>query len=160
MNTELVDHRIFAQNLLLGESLFLTLKLPPQWDLAPGVSRPEVHATHERRERRWVASGDAWYVIYHREHRWALEVAITTRPLRRGASVSSQAALSVGGHAATVRWKQKRRGLPWQRHDVTFMIVEFACPASERSFKLEFSGWCPQEGFDEILAALRQVRCH
>ncbi len=160
MTIELVSHKIFAENLLLGESLFLTLKLPPHWELAPGVSRPEIHATHERRSRKWVASGEAWYVIYETERGWALELAISTRPLRNTHREIKGETVNIGGHTAPLRWKEKRRGLPWQRHTVTFMIVEFECPASERQIKLELSGWCPDEGFQEVLRSLKKLTCH
>lgn len=160
MTIELISHKIFAENLILGESLFLTMKLPPTWDLAPGVSRPEVYATHERKSRKWVASGDAWYVIYQKQQNWALELAITTRPIKDGHGNSTGDTVNIGGHTAMLRWQEKQRGLPWQRHSVTFMTVEFACPASERRLKLEFSGWCPEAGFHEVLGSLKNLRCH
>lgn len=162
MNASLIEHRIFAQNLLLGESLFITLRLPEEWELAPGVSRPEVHATHERAHRRWVASGDAWYVVYHKGKRWAMEVAISSRPLnnRKKFPPPSAETAPVSTHTASVRWRTRRRGLPWRRHDVTFLTVEFACPETERALKIEFSGWCPPQGFEAMLTALAQSRCH
>jgi len=160
MIAELVNHEIFAQNLILGESLFLILKLPPHWQLAPGVSRPEIHANHERRGRKWVATGSAWYVVYDGERNWALELQISSRPARNKSWNDIAESVSVGGHTARLRWKEKRRGLPWQRHTVRYMILDFECPQSEREMKLEFSGWCPEEGFQEVLQAVKQLRCH
>jgi hypothetical protein len=160
MTADLVSHKIFAENLLLGESLFLTLKLPPNWELAPGVSRPEIHATHDRRSKKWVASGNAWYVIYDTQQGWAMELAILTRPPRNRVREIESETVSIGGHPASLRWKVTRRGLPWQRHTVTFMIVEFDCLDSERHVKLELSGWCPDKGFQEVLGSLKRLSCH
>jgi len=157
---DLETHDIYASNLLIGEALICGLRLPLPWQLAPGVSRPEIVATHRRRDQKWVVTGDAWYEIHDGERRWAMELAIHVRPLsRRNESRTGQGTF-VAGHPARTTWKNGRRGLPWRRHDVTFMTVTFDCPYSERRFKLEFSGWCPREGFEEILAALRHFRCH
>lgn len=156
----LVNHDIYASNPLLGDSLFLTLNLPPQWQLGPGVSRPDIAASHERRHKIWVANGSGWYVIYDKERRWALELAIHIGDLQKNSNGVSNDLLSINGHPAKLSWKTKRRGLPWQRHDVTFMTVEYDCPLSERHVTLEFSGWCPREGFDEVLEAARAARCH
>ena len=160
MTVELVKHEIFAQNLILGESLFLTLKLPPHWELAPGVSHPEIHATHERRGRKWVATGSAWYVVYDGERNWALELEISSRPARYKLNETPVETVSIGGHTARLRWKEKQRGLPWQRHTVRYMTVDFECPQSERELKLEFSGWGPEEGFQEVLQLVKQLQCH
>ena len=160
MTVELVKHEIFAQNLILGESLFLILKLPPHWQLGPGLSHPEIHATHERRGRKWVATGSAWYVVYDGERNWAMELAISTRPARNKFSENPVEAVSISGHVARLQRKEKRRGLPWQRHTVKYMIVDFECLHSEREIKLELSGWCPEEGFQEVLQAITQLQCH
>ena len=156
----LVPHDILAGNILLGSAFFLQLNLPPAWQLAPGVSHPEVVAVHERRNKKWVVTGDGWYVVYHAEHGWALEFHIHARPPRPRQPNGAAQTVTVNGHPATVTWKTRRRGLPWKRHDVTFMTVAFHCPYSERDLELEFSGWCPQQGFDEVLHALRALRCH
>ncbi len=160
MTDDLVKHEIFANNLLLGESLFLTLNLPPHWHLAPGVSRPEIHATHKRRDRKWVAAGEAWYVIFDERRKWALELAISTRPTRNKQTNNQYETVDIANHAARLQWKETRRGLPWQRHTVTFMTVDFECPQSERHLKLELSGWCPPEGFQEVLKSLKKLDCH
>ncbi|MBI4772439.1 MAG: hypothetical protein HY784_18920 [Chloroflexi bacterium] len=157
---ELVDHKIQASNVLLGESRFFTLRLPPEWTLAPGVSHPEITASHERRAVKWVAAGSFWYVLVDQERRRAMEFhghlrPASGRPLRPGAEGAA-----VGGHPAEVHWKTRRRGPPWRRHDVTFMTVECECPQSERRLKLELSGWCPEASFREILASLAHLRCH
>ncbi len=157
---EHIDHVIEAKNLVLGNPRFLTLPLPGTWDIAPGVSRPEINAIHERRSVRWVANGDFWYVVYQRERGWAMEMNGRVRPFARRKAKSSSEVVSIGGHPASVQWKMRRRGLPWRRHDVQFMTVEFECEPSERRITLEFSGWCPEEGFREVLGALRQVECH
>lgn len=155
----LVSHEIYASNLILGESLFVGLKLPPNWKLAPGVSRPEIVAAHDRRNRKWVAAGDAWYVVHDDDRKWVMELAIKIRALPRGQDGQGESA-STGGHPARVTWKDRRRGLPWQRHTVTFMLVTHFCPLSERQISLEFSGWCPPEGFREMLASLEHLVCH
>jgi hypothetical protein len=157
--TALITHDIYASNLILGESLFLGLRLPPAWTLAPGVSRPEIVAAHQRGNRRWVATGDAWYVVHDEARRWVMELAIRIRALPRGQEKQGEIA-TAGGHPGRVVWKEKRRGLPWQRHTVTFMTVTHICPRSERQIQLEFSGWCPLEGFNELLASLEHLVCH
>jgi len=157
---KLIEHEIYAENLLLGKILFFTLNLPDNWQLSSGVSRPEIHATHERRDRKWVVAGDAWYVVHDDDRRWAMEMAISIRSGFKKLSKNSSETIPIATHPAQVRWKEKRRGLPWQRHTVTFMIVEFNCPYSERQLKLEFSGWCSETGFREILQSLTYLRCH
>ncbi len=157
---ELVDHVIEAKNLVLGNSRFLTLRLPDPWDLAQGVGRPEVTASHIRNSVRWVANGDFWYVVYQRELGWAMEINGRMRPSSNRQGAAGGEVASVGGHPAAVHWKVRRRGLLWRRHDVKYMTVVYDCPNSERSIQLEFSGWCPEEGFREVLAALSQVKCH
>lgn len=154
-----MEHMIAANNIIFGNLRFLALDLPEPWELAPGVSRPEINSSHERRSVRWVANGDFWYVLFQRERGWALEVSGHLRPLGRPVPQAGES-VSVGGHPGRVVWKQRRRGLPWQRHDVRFMRVDFECVASERKISLEFSGWCPEEGFREVLRSLQQLRCH
>ncbi len=146
--------------MLLGKSLFFSLKLSPFWQLAPGVGRPEIVATHERSKNKWVVTGDAWYVVYHNENRWALELAVKIRPIPNNQKGEPGEAISVNRHPGRISWKYKRRGLPWNRHTVTFMNVRFDCPKTERQIVLEFSGWCPPEGFEEILQALQHIGCH
>lgn len=157
--TPLITHDIYASNLILGESFFVGLRLPPSWKLAPGVSRPEIVAAHDRRSRKWVATGDAWYVVHDDDRRWVMELAIRVRPLTRNQDGPGEIA-PVGGHSARVVWKERRRGLPWQRHTVTFMTATHVCPLSERKIRLEFSGWCPMDGFREMLASLEHLVCH
>ncbi len=156
-----LEHIIEAANPLLGTSRFLTLFLPESWDLAAGVSGPEVNASHLRHGLRWVANGDFWYIVYHTQYGWAMELHGSARPLngRRDRPPGAEDA-TVSGHAAWVTWHTRRRGLPWRRHDVTFMTVNYECPQSERRISLEFSGWCPPEGFRQMLHALEWTRCH
>ncbi len=156
----LVKHDVYAGNNLFGEALFLRLPLPETWQLAPGVSRPEVSATHERRNHTWVVSGRAWFVVHQPEQKWALELAMNLHPLSKRHAQLAAGEASVAGHPASVSWHTRRRGLPWNRHDVTFMTLDFNCPLSERRIQLEFSGWCPQLGFQEMLQAMRQLSCH
>lgn len=158
--TALLEHVIEAKNLVLGNARFLTLPLPDNWELAPGVAHPEVSASHTRGSVRWVAHGDFWYVVYHPERGWALEVYGRVRQGLRGGDGRREEVVSANGHPATVQWKARRRGPPWRRHDVTYMTVRFECPSSERAIALEFSGWCPEEGFREILKALYNLKCH
>ena len=157
---DFTSHDIYADNLILGKSMLLTLNLPGSWNLAPGVSRPEVAANHTRQKKTWVASGKAWYVVFDGERNWALELAISIRhEINKTPQPPFETAI-VGGHTAQLTWRKKRRGLPWNRHDVTFMTVDYDCPQTERHLRLEFSGWCPESGFWEILEALRIIRCH
>ena len=163
---ELVNHDIYAGNLVLGRSLLFTLNLPPEWQLAPGVSRPEVNAiSHRDEDNQVVVNGNAWYVVFDGDRGWALEFAARIRPFANHQVTGSVEAiqseiLSVSNHPAALQWKTKRRGLPWQRHDVKFMTIKFNCPQTQRQVSLEFSGWCPQQGFEEILKSVRFLKCH
>jgi hypothetical protein len=154
-----VQHVIEAKNLIFGSIRFLGLELPEAWEIAPGVGRPEINSSHERRSVRWAVNGDFWYVIYQRQRGWAMEINGRVRPLGRTFPDVGES-VSVSGHPGRVTWRQRRRGPPWRRHDVRFMTVEFECASSERRITLEFSGWCPEEGFREVLRALPQLRCH
>lgn len=156
----LTRHDIYADNHLLGESLLFSISLPQLWKLAPGVSRPEVAATHQRGGRSWVVTGSGWYVVYQEEKSWAMELVAHIRPIRKKSALVSGETTLVANHHGQVKWSTRRRGLPWKRHDVTFMKVAFDCPESERHLELEFSGWCPQNGFLEMLRALAHLRCH
>jgi len=115
---------------------------------------------HERENQKWVATGDAWYVVYHNETKWALELAVKIRPLTGSNNKDVGQSIAVNQHPGRISWTHKRRGLPWNRHTVTFMNVSFSCPQTERLIRLEFRGWCPREGFDEILQALEHIGCH
>jgi hypothetical protein len=155
-----IEHVLEASNPIMGSARFLTLRLGDTWNLGPGVGHPEINASHERGSGRWVANGDFWYVLYDHDRGWAMEFhgafrPVTARKLDRSAEVAS-----VAGHPARVAWRRRRRGLPWRRHDVVYMIVDYDCPQSERSVRLEFSGWCPEAGFREILRSLGQIECH
>jgi hypothetical protein len=163
----LIRHDILASNHLLGDSLFLTLLLPGNWEIASGVSRPEISASHERRNRLWVANGQGWYVLFDKQRRWALEMAIQIKAIHPNKISSDiihdkpgERMVRVSDHRGLLKYSTRKRGLPWRRHDVKYMNVIFSCPYSERRIKLEFSGWCPGEGFDEILEVLEFLRCH
>ena len=81
--TALVRHDITISNILYGGAHFITLRLPEAWDIAGGVGRPEIVAAHTRHDRKWVASGRAWYVLYHRQLGWAMELLLDSGPLRK-----------------------------------------------------------------------------
>ena len=160
--TDLIRHDIASGNLLLGSMFFITLNLPPAWDLAPGVGRPEIIAGHERSGRKWVVSGRAWYVIFDPQRRWAMELALQASSLPRGKKEvggEHMAETMVHGHPATVRRWHGRRGL-FNRRTIAFLRVEFDCPVSDRHLTVELSGRCPPEAFDEILEAMPHWRCH
>jgi len=146
--------------LLIGKSLLFSLRLSPDWNLASGVGRPEVVAMHEHANKKWVATGDAWYVVYHNETNWALELAVKIKPIQNTQKENVGESISVNKHSGFLSWTYKRRGLPWNRHTVTFMNILFDCPKTGRQIKLEFSGWCPKQGFEEILEALQHLGCH
>jgi hypothetical protein len=155
-----IKHVLEASNPLMGEARFVTLQLGETWDLGRGVGHPEINASHERGSVRWVANGDFWYVLYDHDRGWAMEFHGAFRPIQARKPKASLDVASVAGHAAQVEWRHRRRGLPWQRHDVHYLIVDYDCPQSERSVRLEFSGWCPDEGFREILGSLTNLGCH
>jgi hypothetical protein len=155
-----IEHVLEVANPLMGSARFVTLRLRDTWEVGRGVGHPEISASHERRSVRWVANGDFWYVLFDQDRQWAMEFHGHFRPDTLARPRSGSELASVAGHAAEVRWNHRKRGLPWQRHDVTFMTVEYDCPQSERSIRLEFSGWCPEEGFREILRSLTKLGCH
>lgn len=156
---DFVSHEISAKNPLLGASRFVTLWLPPDWDIAPGVGGPEIVASHERNDDKWVASGRAWYVLYNRETRWAMEFRIDVGPLRGGRKKTTAEPATAGGHDASVTWRERGRGII-RRKRVTYMIVDYNCPLSERWLRFEFSGRCEQEAFRALLACVPYWRCH
>ena len=157
---DFVEHVIEAGNPIMGGSRFFTLRLPAMWNLTSGAGQPEVDASHERRDVKWVVNGGFWYILYDEERRWALEFTGRLRPFSQRALKPAAEHTAVSGHPAEVYWASRRRGLPWQRHTVTYMTVEYDCLQSERHISLEFSGRCPEEGFREVLAALQTLRCH
>ncbi|HLC04353.1 MAG TPA: hypothetical protein VJK02_15065 [Anaerolineales bacterium] len=154
------EHVLEVTNPLMGSARFLTLRLGQSWDLGQGVGHPEITARHERGSVRWVANGDFWYVLYDGERGWAMEFQGRFRSVSAHRPGDASELVSVAGHPAQVEWRRRRRGLPWQRHDVRYMTVEYDCPQSDRSVRLEFSGWCPEEGFREILGNLAKLGCH
>lgn len=156
---DLVSHEIAAKNPLLGASRFITLWLPDEWDIAPGVGGPEIVASHERNNDKWVASGKAWYVVYNRDTHWAMEFRIDVGPLRSEKGPVTAEMLSVDGHDARVRWKERGRGII-RRKRITYMEVSYNCPLSERWMRLEFSGHCGEEAFRALLSYIPYWRCH
>jgi len=155
-----VSHEIQLRNLILGTARLLRLTLPQGWELTKGVGGPEVSAAHERHGARWAVTARAWYVVYHPERRWAAELAIRISPSQPKKQPENLQPFEVNGHPATVRVHHKRRGLPWRRHTVTFLTIGWMCPHTDRYIELEYSGWCPEEGFAQIRAALAHTRCH
>jgi hypothetical protein len=159
LTSELISHEIAAANIILGSSRFLTIFLPPEWDLAPGVGRPEIVASHERTGVRWVASGQAWYVVYHREKGWAMELLIDVGDLRRRPKKPGSEWLVVDGHEAQVRWWERGRGL-FKRRQITYLEIAHHCRRSGRFVRLELSGRCGEEGFRDLLRFIPKWRCH
>jgi hypothetical protein len=157
--TDLVHHEITAGNILMGGSAFLSLALPETWDISMGAGHPEVTASQEHDGRRWVATGDAWYILHNTGQRWAMEVRLTAKLPARSRKETSVPEVTVAGHPARVTWKQRRRGFI-KRWSVTYVTVEFHCPPTKRQLRLEFSGRVPDEAFQEMIEAVRYVRCH
>lgn len=157
---EITPHDIRLRNLVLGTARLLQLTLPAEWALDKGLAPPEVSAAHERHGERWAAAARAWYVVYHPERRWAAELAIRIAPQAPKGWEAEGTRFEVNGHPAQVRVRQKRRGLPWRRHTVTFLTIAWVCPHTERYIELEYSGWCPEEGFAALQEAAAQVGCH
>ena len=156
---DLVHHEIVVNNLLLGASNFLALALPPSWDISMGAGRPEITASREHNGQRWVASGDAWYILHEPERRWAMEVRLTAASPKRSGSVVTVPELTIAGHPARITWNRRRRGFI-KRWPVTYVTAEFFCPQTERQLRLELSGRVPDDAFEEIIEATKYVRCH
>ncbi|HEY58465.1 MAG TPA: hypothetical protein G4O04_08020 [Anaerolineae bacterium] len=157
---EVILHEIRLRNLVFGSLRLLRLALPAGWELEKGLAPPEVSATHERGGQRWAVTARAWYVVYHPAHRWAAELTIRIAPSPPKRSPNGAQPFQVNGHPATVRVHQKRRGLPLRRHTVTFLTIAWTCPHTDRYIELEYSGWCPEEGFTALRQATTQVACH
>ena len=157
---ELVRHDIAVSNVIFGSAHFMTLHLPGHWEIAPGVSHPEVMAAHDRADRKWIAAGRAWYVLYHAELGWAMELHLETRQKDFRAKADGQVkSIEVHGHPAIVRRWTRKRGL-LQAKTITFVEVTHTCNRSERSIRITLSGRCPEEGFSEVLASIARWRCH
>ncbi|MBN1220519.1 MAG: hypothetical protein JXM69_16470 [Anaerolineae bacterium] len=156
---ELVHHEIAVNNILLGASTFLSLALPPTWEISMGAGRPEITASHQHNGRRWVVAGDAWYILHEPERHWAMEVRLTAKLPTRPRGTVSVPELTVAGHPARVAWNRRRRGFI-KRWPVTYVTVEFFCPQTGRQLRLEFSGRAPDDAFEEIVAAAKYARCH
>jgi hypothetical protein len=157
--SDLVYHEIASNNILLGSSIFLTLGLPQSWDISMGAGRPEITASHEHNGRRWVATGDAWYILHDPGRRWAMEVRLTAKLPRRSGAEAIPQEITIAGHPARVTWARRQRGLI-KRWTVTYVTVEFHCPHTDRQLRLEFSGRVPDEAFVEIIEAAKFIRCH
>lgn len=155
-----VTHDIQVRNFIMGTSRLLELALPEGWELTKGVGSPEVSAVHERQGKRWAATARAWYVVYHPEHRWAAELAVRIFPSPPKTLPQNAQPFEVNGHVATVGVHHRRRGLPWRRHTVTFLTIGWHCPHSDRYIELEYSGWCPEEGFEALKQAAAHAGCH
>ena len=156
---EFVPHDISLTNLVLGEARLFRLMLPEKWEITRGLAPPDMQARHMRGGAPWVASGRAWYVVYHSEKGWALELEVRVTAHEKKPPTGSQP-IEIGLHTGYVAWRKRRRGLPWKRHDVYFMTIGWYCPQTERHIELEFSGWCPQEGFEAIRAGILRTICH
>lgn len=156
---QLVRHDISVSNIIYGSAHFLTLRLPEVWEIAPGVGHPEVIAAHDRNQRKWVASGKAWYVVYHRESGWAMELMLESGAQRKQLRPASNEVIAVQGHTAHVRRWQRRRGL-FRPKQITYVEAQFNCPQSDRCLRLELSGRCPPEGFEEMLNLFSEWWCH
>lgn len=156
---DVVQHRIAINNVFVGVSDFLSLALPPGWEITLGAGPPEVTASHQRNGRRWVATGDAWYILHNPAHRRAMEMRLTARLPGRSPLQASGPEITVAGHPARVTWKRRKRGFI-KRWEVTYVTVEFVCPRTERRLKLEFSGRTSDTVFQEVVDAIQFLRCH
>lgn len=159
MSDQLIRHDIDVGNLLYGTARFVTLRLSDGWDLAPGVGRPEIVAAHNRRNRKWIASGKAWYVIYHRDLGWAMELMLESTALKKIAPAPNSETMQIQGHAASLRRWNRKRGL-FHPKIISFVEVRFNCEQTDRQIRFEISGRCPPEGFQEILRLLPEWWCH
>ncbi len=155
----LVRHDIAVGNILYGSAHFITLRLPEVWEIAPGVGRPEIVAVHERNQRKWIVSGQAWYVVFHRELGWVMELMLESRTRRKLKVHGPGESIEVYGHQAQVRRWQRRRGI-FRPRTITFVEVTYNCESSDRLLRLELSGRCPPEGFEQMLALLTKWWCH
>ncbi len=155
----LVRHDVAVSNIIYGVANFMTVRLPEIWDLAPGVGHPEIVAVHERNKRKWIVSGQAWYVVYHRELGWAMELVLESRTRRPIKARTGAENLVVQGHEACVRRWQRRRGL-LHRRTITYIEVTYNCESSDRQIRVELSGRCPAEGFEAMLAVIPEWYCH
>lgn len=159
MSDSVIEHRIAVRNFVYGEADFLTLRLPEVWDIAPGVGHPEVVAAHDRAGHKWVVSGKAWYVLYHRELGWAMELLLESRAKRKRQPAGSAEQTALHGHPADVRRWERKRGV-FRPKLITYVEVMADCEKSDRTLRIELSGRCPGEGFDEVLRTISGWRCH
>jgi hypothetical protein len=156
---ELVRHDIAIANVLVGASTFISLALPKTWNIVKGAGPPEVTATHAHNGRRWVATGDAWYILHDPDRHWAMELRLTAKLPGRSDQAAAIPEITVAGHPTRVTWQQRKRGF-FKRWSVTYVTLEFQCPQTQRQLKLEFSGRVSDEAFQEMVEAAKYVRCH
>ena len=156
---DLIHHEIATANPLFGAATFLSLALPKTWDISIGAGRPEITGSTQHNGQRWVATGDAWYILHNPGRRWAMEVRLTAKLPGRNRREIAVPGLTVAGHPARVAWQQRRRGFI-KRWPVTYVTVQFHCPHTERQLRVEFSGRLPDEAFQELVEAARYIRCH
>jgi hypothetical protein len=133
--------------------------MPETWDIAPGVGRPEIISAHTRGDHKWVASGKAWYVVYHRQLGWAMELMLSCGPLRKRWKPQEEEMVEVYGHLASVRRWHRRRGV-FRPKTIDFVKVAYNCEQSDRFMQLELSGRCPPDGFEEMLRLVTNWWCH
>ncbi len=150
---------ITLQNFVFGPAHLLDLDLPQAWTLQRGFSHPEIHASHTRLGRSWVASGDAWYLLRHEGHPWLLEFHLQVRP-NPYAPPGDAGRAQVAGHEAWWRLYTQRRGLPWNRRDTPVLEVAWYCPATERGFRLRAVGRVPRAALEELRRAWLHSHCH
>jgi len=156
---DVVHHEISTGNPLFGAATFLSLALPKTWEISIGAGRPEITGSTQHNGQRWVATGDAWYVLHDPGRRWAMEIRLTVKLPGRKRQEIATPDLIVAGHPASITWQQRRRGFI-KRWPVTYVTVEFHCPHTERQLRVEFSGRAPDEAFQEMVDAAKHIRCH
>jgi hypothetical protein len=157
-------HRLAARNVVVGDTEFLSLPLPPPWRLTRAVVTPEVRTTVRVESRIWVVSGETRHVVFDRARNLGLDLVVRVSHgaprLPRGArQVLEEGLATCSGHEARYRIVRRGRGL-FARGEEQALLVAFACPVTGRSVLVEIAGQCGAGDLRAFLRVLPEVECH
>jgi hypothetical protein len=157
-------HRLAARNVVVGDTEFLSLPLPPPWRLTRAVVTPEVRTTVRTQSRTWVVSGETRHVVFDRARNLGLDLVVRVshgapRMPRAAREVLDEGLATCSGHAARYRIVRRGRGL-FVRGEERALLVAFACPVTDRGVLVEIAGQCGAEDLRAFLRVLPEVECH
>jgi hypothetical protein len=165
MAIEYAEHRIFAKNILFGDTSFLTLTLPADWRITRSYLQPDVHSNVKRGPFIWVQAGQTDQVVFHPLKKIALDLTIIVKRGNRdrfktkGVTIRSQGSKMIDGHEALYILGEIGIGF-FKRKVANTLRLFFHCPQLERTIKISFTGTCPDADLQEIFESLSESKCH